>query len=67
MWIKLEDGTYAEQNLPDPRRILTAEEMAEEAHRIEEEMAMYDQEMAHLTERKADLQTKLNEINSLIQ
>lgn len=41
--------------------------MAQEATRIEQEMGMYDNETTHLTERKAELQTKLDEINSLIQ
>jgi hypothetical protein len=66
-WIKLEDGTYAEQATPDPRRILTSEELQEELQRKQEEIAMYENEITHINQRKQDLEAEILEINNLLQ
>ena len=66
MWIKLEDGTFAETPTPDPSRILTKEELQEELLRKQEAISMYEQEIESSQEMKTKLETEILDISNLL-
>jgi prefoldin subunit 5 len=65
-WINLEDGTWAETPTPDPKRILTLEQLQEESDRLAQEISMYENEITHITQRKADIQSQKDDIDAII-
>jgi len=66
-WIKLEDGSFAEEANPDPRQLLTADELAQYVERQRKELTMYESEIINLTQRKEKLETEITELEALLQ
>ena len=66
VWINLDDGTWAETPTPDPKRVLTLEQLQEESDRLAQEIVMYDNEITHINQRKVEIQSQKDEIDAII-
>lgn len=65
-WIKLEDGTYAEEANPDPKRVLTIEQLQKESYKLGKEITMHEQEITIINQRIDKLQSQKDEIDTIL-
>lgn len=65
-WIEIEPGIFAEKANPDPVRILTTEQMQLEVAMLQQESDSYTWEITNMSERKAVIDAKIAEIQTLI-
>jgi hypothetical protein len=66
-WIKLEDGSFAEEANPDPRQVVDADGIQHLLQEKRQEVTMYENELAHITLRKETIEAEIAEIQALIE